>query len=209
MPVQELGHGGPDGVNMGQSASEKISFHGATPIIQRTDASQVAITDSTGGAVSNTLAVGAGMYTLSFPMALKELTDGDFLTDYTIGHKFKLVSFGYVVDVEASTASKLSTITLEIGSTATTGGSLAMTTAKGTPTGKVTAATAITALNTGSKTATISIVGASTTAFVEGSGSLIILVQNMDTADAIASLADKWNEHRAALVALGFISGAA
>lgn len=209
MSVEQLTHLNPDGTSFGQSAADKISMHGSTPIIQRTDASQVAITDSTTGTASDTLAAGAGTYLLAFPMALKEITDGDFLTDYTIGHKFKLLSFAYVADVEETTGSKLSTLTLEIGSTATTGGSLAMTSAKGTPTGKVSAATAITALNTGSATDTISIIGASTTAFVEGSGSLIIEVQNMDTADALASIADKWNEIRTTLVNYGLISGAA
>lgn len=209
MSVDQLGKYNDDGTSFGKDASEKIAFHGATPIVQQADASQVAITDNSTGTVGDTIAAGAGVYTLNFPMALKEITDGDFLTDYTIGHKFKLLSFGYVADVESSTSSKASTITLEIGATGTTGGSLALTTALTDTTGKVTAATAITALNTGSSSATISIIGASTTAFAEGSGSLQILVQNMDTADAIASLADKWNELRSVIATIGLMSGAA
>jgi hypothetical protein len=31
---QQLGNGNPDGVCLGQSATDKISFYGATPVVQ-------------------------------------------------------------------------------------------------------------------------------------------------------------------------------
>ncbi len=36
MGVEYIGNGKPDGVVLGQSASEKIAFHNATPVIQQT-----------------------------------------------------------------------------------------------------------------------------------------------------------------------------
>lgn len=36
MAVYEVGDGRPDGVNMGQSATEKIGFYGTTPVAQQT-----------------------------------------------------------------------------------------------------------------------------------------------------------------------------
>jgi hypothetical protein len=45
MAVRQLSDGGPDGSTFGQSASDKIALHGATPVIQAS-----AITSPTGGA---------------------------------------------------------------------------------------------------------------------------------------------------------------
>lgn len=42
-----LGDGNPDGTTVGQSATELISFYGATPVAQRANASQAAATDAT------------------------------------------------------------------------------------------------------------------------------------------------------------------
>lgn len=47
--VRQLSDGNPDGVSLGQSATDKISFYNATPIVQRSGAAQaaVAVTGST------------------------------------------------------------------------------------------------------------------------------------------------------------------
>ena len=42
MPVEYLGTGNPDGTSMGLSTTEKISFYGITPIVQRSGAAQAA-----------------------------------------------------------------------------------------------------------------------------------------------------------------------
>lgn len=34
MAVKQLSDGGPDGVRLGQSATDKVAFHGATPAVQ-------------------------------------------------------------------------------------------------------------------------------------------------------------------------------
>lgn len=47
MATYEVGDGRPDGVNMGQSSSEKIGFYGTTPIVQATVAATTTTTATT------------------------------------------------------------------------------------------------------------------------------------------------------------------
>jgi len=42
-----IGNGNPDGSSFGLSATEQISFYGATPVAQRANASQAVATDAT------------------------------------------------------------------------------------------------------------------------------------------------------------------
>ncbi len=52
MGVEYIGNGKPDGVCLGQSASEKIAFHNATPVIQQTAATAlVTVAASTGSGI--------------------------------------------------------------------------------------------------------------------------------------------------------------
>jgi hypothetical protein len=96
------------------------------------------------------------------------------VTEWTPGFAGTLEKFYYVTNVPASTPDKLSTLNLEIGTVDVTGGLLELTTAKIDTLGKVVAASDITALNTFGATSTISVEAATTTEFIEGSGSLII-----------------------------------
>lgn len=43
MAVEYLGTGNPDGTSMGLGITEKISFYGVTPIVQRSGAAQGAV----------------------------------------------------------------------------------------------------------------------------------------------------------------------
>lgn len=199
----------PDGYVMGQSSTDKIGFYGATAIVRRADASQVAFTDSSAGTVSDTIAAGVGKTTLAVHLTLAELADGDIITTLTPGYKFKILAVDFFVEKAVTTGSKASTLNLEIGTTNLTGGAVALTSANCTPKGAKVAGTAVTAGNTGSATDTISVEAASTTTFVEGSGWLVITIQNMDVADAFASVADKVNEIRTTLYNLGLWAGAA
>lgn len=52
MTVQHITDGNDDGSTMGQSASDKISFHGATPVVQQASAA-----DGTDAATTQTLAI--------------------------------------------------------------------------------------------------------------------------------------------------------
>ena len=82
----------------------------------------------------------------------------------------------------ATTGSKASTLHPEIGSTPVTGGSLALTSANMTPLGHGVDASAITAANTFTASDAISIVAASTTTFIEGEVTLVLVVEPVVTA---------------------------
>lgn len=156
-----------------------------------------ALTNSTGGAASATLAAGAGVQTIAIPVSLAAITGaGDVLTTYTPGYAFKVLAIGFAVSVPVTTADKLATLNVEIGTTDVTGGAVALTSANCTPLGAVVSGTAITAANTGTSTDSISVEAASVTAFAEGWGYVLIKLQNMDTANAIASLASQLAKQR-------------
>lgn len=48
-----------DGFQMGSATTSKVAFYGSTPVSQPTNASQAAITDSSGGAASATTGIQA------------------------------------------------------------------------------------------------------------------------------------------------------
>ena len=45
--VEQVTYNSPDGATMGNSTSEKISFHGVTPVVQRSGSAQTALTLTT------------------------------------------------------------------------------------------------------------------------------------------------------------------
>jgi len=196
------------GLEITTAAADRIGFHGTAPVAQRSGADGTALTDSTGGSVADaTLAATSGVSIISIPLSLAGIADGDMVTAYTPGFKFKILAVDFATTTVASTADKLSTLNVEIGTTNVTGGVVSLTTASCDTRGELTAGTAVTAANTGSAAATISVEAASTTAFVEGSGVLLIKIQNMDTADNAAKTAELVNELRATLVAKGLHAG--
>lgn len=212
MAVEVLGHGAPDGTTFGRS-DDLLSAYGATPVAQRADASQVAVTDNTTGTVGNTFAAGAGVSTLIFPATLPVggTSAVDQVTAFTPGYKFKILAWSYQEAVAATGSGGSRVYNMEIGTTdvGTSPSTVTITTASAAV-GRVIAGTTVTGANTGSASDTVSIeVAASGTTHDAGSGAFHVRIQNMDTADAIASLADKSNEWRAALTAFGVITGAA
>jgi hypothetical protein len=55
----DMTFGAATGTELGTAITEKLAFHGSTPVIQRASANQTALTDNTGGSVANaTLADG-------------------------------------------------------------------------------------------------------------------------------------------------------
>ena len=112
---------------------------------------------------------------MAIPIVLAKLADGDIVTGFTPGFRGRIKSYRFIVTDPATTAAKLSTLNLEIGTTNLTGGVLALTSANCTPLGAVVAATAITGGNVFGPTDTISLEASATTAFVEGAGVLEIL----------------------------------
>lgn len=108
---------------------------------------------------------------------MSTIADGDLVTNITPGFAGRIKKVYWVQDVPVTTAAKLSTLNLEIGAVNVTGGEVALTSAACTPKGKVIAGAAVTALNIFSATDTISVEAASTTSFVEGSGSLYVVLE--------------------------------
>lgn len=145
-----------------------------------------ALTDNSTGSAGATIAAGVGVSSLIFYVDAADLANGDVLTTWTPGYKFKILAFDAFCAKPVTTGSKAATLNLEINTTDLTGGVIALS---GTYVqGATQAGTAVSAANTGSSSATISIEASSVTTFVEGAFWLIVKIQNMDTADAIASL---------------------
>lgn len=153
-----------------------------------TTSSLIRLTNNGTGSAQSDIAAGVGVYNIQLPIACASITAADIVTAYLPGHKFKILAVDWYTTVVVTTASKAATLTPKIGTTALTGGVLSLTSATMTPVGTKIAGTAVTALNTGSSTDTIEVLGSSVTAFAEGSGFVNIRIQNMDVADAFASL---------------------
>jgi len=128
----------------------------------------------------------AGVYMLNFNTPLASLAAADFVTDYVIPHAFKVIDIRSMPTVAATTAAKAATLTVKIGGVAVPGAALAMTTANQTPIGKVTTATATdqapNGLNYGAAGAKLSVTGSAVTAFIEGSSTICITLQNLEDA---------------------------
>lgn len=153
----------------------KVRFR-VTAIASNTIAVSITSSAQVGSATPVQTAQPTTYTVLAFPMVLANIANGDMVTSFTPGFAGRIVSTQFVTDVVASTASKLATLNLEIGTTDVTGGVLSLTTVACNTKGKVAAGTAITATNTFSATDTISVEATSVTAFVEGSGSLQIVI---------------------------------
>lgn len=105
---------------------------------------------------------------------LAGISNADVLTNFTPGFAGEIVGFEFITTTPVTTGAKTTALNLEINTTDVTGGVLTITSAAATPLGKVIAATAITANNTFDDDDTISIEATATTAFVEGTGTLVI-----------------------------------
>lgn len=150
------------------------------------------LTDNTTGAASDTLAAGVGIYTLCFTTPLVNISAAAFIS-VTPGHAFKVLSISASVEVVDSTGAKAATVTPAIAGVSTTGGALALTSANMTPVGGVVAGSAITGANVGTNAEALTLVGSAVTAFVTGTAVISVKIQNMDTANAFASIAAKIN----------------
>lgn len=210
MPIgKHVSDKNPDGTSLGQTTADLISFYGVTPVDQPAGTGQAAITDSTTGTAANTAAAGTGVITLAFHVNLASLAaNGDVLTDYVPGYKFKILAVDFRVCKAVTTAAKAASINLEIVSTDLTGGVVALTSANCTPAGVAVAGSAVTAANTGTAAQAFSIEVSGVTAFVEGDGWILVKIQNMDSADAFASILQRTNKFRTDLVEVGLIAGA-
>lgn len=202
------------GTVVGNTVNKLLGFFGADPITRPVGANQRALTDSSGGTAGSTLSANVGEQLLTVPLTSLATGIGtgamDIVTAITPGFRFQLLGLEFVTTLAGTGTSASQVFNLEIGTTDTTGGVLTLNLASQATVGTVTAATAITAANVGSATDTISIEKAgSGTVFTAGAGFFVIKLKNLDTADAVASLAAQGNAVRNALVSLGLIKGAA
>ena len=177
------------------ASGAKVSPAGEIPVLAAP--LPTALTDNSTGTASNTIAAGAGVETLMFQVHLPSLGVGasELMTNYTLGYAFKILAVDAVVETVGAGAGATMTINLEIGAVNLTGGVVNPTLANTATAGAVVAGTAVTANNVGTAADTLSIeVAGGGTVFSAGVIVLMIRVQNMDTANAIASLADHVND---------------
>lgn len=116
--------------------------------------------------------------TLAFPINLASITTAmDVVTDFRPGVDGVIEDICFVTNAPVTTASKLATLNLEIGTTNVTGGTVALTSAACTPMGKVVQGADITANNTLTRESKISLEASSVTAFAEGSGTVFVRIR--------------------------------
>lgn len=143
---------------------------------------------TTAGAANNlAVATGAGQFTLSVYFRAAAITGNVLLFTYTPGYKFKIVRISAATVDAITTGAKAATLTTAIAGVPTTGGIVALAGAYALGAEQASSA-AITALNTGTNANAITVTASGVTAFTEGGFMLNIELQNMDTADAVASL---------------------
>ena len=113
---------------------------------------------------------------LALPISLAKIADGNLMYGITPGFAGTIKKIFAVVNDPATTAAKTTTISIKINATTVTGGTLTLTSANCTPLGAVVNGTAITGGNSFTATDTISLVAAATTAFVEGSVVIYLVI---------------------------------
>jgi hypothetical protein len=203
---------GQRGTIVGNTAKKLLGFFGAAPVLRPSGSSQAALTDSSGGTAGTALSTHIAEQFFTVPLTSLATGIGtgamDILTGFVPGFRFQLLGLEFVTTIAGTGVSASQVFNLEIGTTNTTGGVLTLDLASQATVGVVTSATAITAANVGAATDAISLEKAgSGTVFTAGAGYFVIKLKNLDTADAIASLAAQGNAIRSALTTLGLIKG--
>lgn len=128
--------------------------------------------EESGGEVARTYSV------ITIPIALAGITAAGDVATFTPGFAGRVESVQFTIQTAVTTAAKAASLNLEIGSTNLTGGVVALTSANCTPAGATVAGTAVTAANVFTATDVLTVEAASVTAFVEGSGSLLVTVSS-------------------------------
>jgi len=163
------------------------SWADADPGIEVTTfgASTITFTNRTGATLAAGSKVRVGLLTWQGPprdiivpfASMVTLANGDLVTDLVPGIAGYITHVEWVQGKAVTTASKLATINVEIGTTDLTGGVVSLTSALCTPLGKVIAGTRVTAANRIERNSKVSVEATSVTAFAEGDGYLRIKIQ--------------------------------
>lgn len=116
------------------------------------------------------------IYPLPQFVLLAGITDADIVTSFPAPFAGEVVALRVIVSVAATTAAKLSTLTVHVNGVAVHGTAIATTTATMTPKGKVLSGVALRGHATAQFVAgdLISVTASSTTAYVEGSAMIIV-----------------------------------
>jgi len=161
------------------------------------------LTDSTGGSVDNTVAADAGICILAIPIPdMVQFADGDIVTEIVPGFAGKILSAFWLQEDPVTTGAKGTTLNLEIETTNVTGGVITLTSAACTPLGKYIAGTAVSANNVFTAAEKISIEATSTTAFIEGSGTIFLVCCSTAVNDNFKELTDQIITQKAANTAI-------
>lgn len=157
-----------------------------------------AITDASTGTASNAIAATTATLTLAIPHTFEAgVGAGEVITEYILGYAFKILAWSFIADVPSTGAGASRVFNMEIGTTdvGTVVSTCTITLASTSAKGKQTLGTAVAGANVGTALQSFSIeVAAGGTTFTAGSGTFLVLVQNMDSANAIASLSDHIND---------------
>lgn len=149
-------------------------------------ASEITITNLTGAALAAGDEIlfsfeqvdGDNVTILAFPINLASITGTqDVVTGFRPGFAGTIEDVSFAVNIPVTTAAKLASLNVEIGTTNLTGGVVALTSANATPMGKVIQGSAITAANVITADDLISVEASGVTAFSEGSGTLYIRIR--------------------------------
>lgn len=159
--------------------------------------SGTALTDNSTGTASSTIAAGVGLQWHVFPWTFTTSTAAiDVKTALVLGYKFKIVKWCWIdggvllVGASGSRVANMEIGTTDVGTVPST----VTVVQAGTAFGRKIDGTTVTGANTGSATDTFSIeIASGGTDITAGNGEFHVLFQNMDTADAIASIVAKLN----------------
>jgi len=127
-------------------------------------------------------------------VAVTAAEGADLITDLPIPFRFRIISLDWVTFIAGVGSSASHVLTVDIGATPVTTLTLTITEAGTDTIGEVIAGVLATAADVGAIGDTISIAVAAGNNFSAGEGVLVLKLQNMDTADAFATLADKVEE---------------
>lgn len=137
----------------------------------------------TGGVAANPAWANArGQEIFSIPIKLAKVANGDVLTNFIPGFAGAIKKVAFAVTDPVVTAGKATILNIEINTVDMTGGAVSLTSALCTPLGAVVNGTAVTAGNNFTATDSISIEASGTTAFTEGEGVLMIVMEPVVTA---------------------------
>lgn len=151
------------------------------------------LTDNTEGALVDTLAEGTASFIHSVYFRAAAITGNVLLYTYTPGFQFKIIKISASVVDAITTGSRAATLTTAIAGTPTTGGVVVMSGTYALGAEQASSAV-ISGLNLGTAVQAITVTASSVTAFAEGGFLLNMQIINVDTADAVASLADRVND---------------